>query len=42
VTLVGSGAATVEEVEETLARLDDPTFVTMSPITMAVWGRRSA
>jgi hypothetical protein len=42
VTLVGSGAATVEEVEETLARLDDPTFATMSPITMTVWGRRSA
>jgi SAM-dependent methyltransferase len=41
-TLIGSGAATAEEVKETLARLDDPAFATMSAITMAVWGRRSA
>jgi SAM-dependent methyltransferase len=39
-TLVGTGAATTDEVEETLARLDDPAFATMSAITMAVWGRR--
>jgi len=41
-TLVGSGAVTMDEVEETLARLDDPGFATMSVITMAVWGRRPA
>jgi SAM-dependent methyltransferase len=40
--LIGSGAATADEVEETLERLDDPAFATMSAITMAVWGRRLA
>jgi SAM-dependent methyltransferase len=41
-TLVSSGAATAEEIDEALARLDDPAFTTMSTITMAVWGRRAA
>lgn len=41
-TLVGSGAATAEEIEEALARLEDPAFATMSAVTMAVWGRRAA
>jgi len=35
-----SGALRADEVEETLARLNDPTFATMTAITMAVWGRR--
>ena len=35
-------AQLTEEVEEALARLNDPTFATMSAITMAVWGRRHA
>jgi len=35
-----SGALRAEEVEEVLARLNDPAFATMSAITMAVWGRR--
>ena len=39
---IESGALTTEEVEEALARLNDPTFATMSAITMAVWGRRHA
>jgi hypothetical protein len=37
---IESGALTAMEVEEALARLNDPTFATMSAITMAVWGRR--
>lgn len=41
-TLVGSGQVTTEEIEETLARLNDPAFAMMSTITMAVWGRRAA
>src|SRR5207253_3034655 len=41
-SLIGSEAATAEEVEEAFARLDDPTFATVSAITMAVWGRRTA
>jgi SAM-dependent methyltransferase len=40
--LVRSGAVTAEEMQEALARLDDPGFTTMSAITMAVWGRRAA
>jgi SAM-dependent methyltransferase len=39
-TLVSSGPATTEEIDEALARLDNPAFATMSAITMAVWGRR--
>jgi len=39
--LVGSGRVTTEEVEEALARLNDPAFTMMSTITMAVWGRRA-
>ena len=42
VSLIGSGAATAEEIAEAFARLDDPAFATMSAITMAVWGRRAA
>jgi len=30
------------EIEETLALLDDPAFAALSPLTMAVWGRRLA
>ena len=41
-SLIGSGAATAEEIAEAFARLDDPAFATMSAITMAVWGRRAA
>jgi len=41
-TLASSGAATMEEIEEALARLDDPAFATMSVLTMAVWGRHAA
>src|SRR5437773_7214299 len=41
-TLVDSGAVDPEELEEALARLEDPAFATMSAITMAVWGRRAA
>jgi len=41
-TLVSAGATTAEVIEEALARLDDPTFSTMSALTMAVWGRRVA
>ena len=41
-TLVDSGAVDAEELEEALARLEDPAFATMSAITMAVWGRRAA
>jgi SAM-dependent methyltransferase len=37
---IKSGAIMAEEVEEALARLNDPAFATMSAITMAVWGRR--
>jgi SAM-dependent methyltransferase len=37
---VESGVVRAEEVEEALAQLNDPTFATMSAITMAVWGRR--
>jgi len=37
---IESGALRAEEVEEALARLNDPAFATMSAITMAVWGRR--
>ena len=37
---VESGALTAEEVEEALARLNDPVFATMSAITMTVLGRR--
>ena len=40
--LIDSGAVTAEEIEETLTRLDDPAFATMSTITMAVWARRPA
>jgi hypothetical protein len=40
-TLVGSGEVTTEEIEEALARLNDPAFAMMSTITMAVWGRRT-
>jgi hypothetical protein len=41
-TLVSAGTATTEVIEEALTRLDDPTFATMSALTMAVWGRRVA
>ena len=41
-SLIDSGAATVEEIDDAFARLDDPAFATMSAVTMAVWGRRSA
>lgn len=37
---IKSGAIMAEEVEEALARLNDPAFATMSAITIAVWGRR--
>jgi SAM-dependent methyltransferase len=37
---VESGAIRAEDLEEALARLNDPAFATMSAITMAVWGRR--
>lgn len=39
---IESGALTAEQVEEALARLNDPTFAAMSAITMTVWGRRPA
>jgi SAM-dependent methyltransferase len=39
--LVGSREVTTEEIEEALARLNDPAFAMMSTITMAVWGRRA-
>jgi hypothetical protein len=38
--MVGSGAVSNTEVEEALALLDDPAFAALSPLTMAVWGRR--
>src|SRR2546428_13184403 len=41
-SLIDSGAATVEEIDDAFARLDDPAFATMSAVTMAVWGRRPA
>ena len=37
---VESGAIRAEDLEEALARVNDPAFATMSAITMAVWGRR--
>ena len=36
----GSGTVSNTEIEETLALLDDPAFAALSPMTMAVWGRR--
>jgi hypothetical protein len=39
--IVGAGLLTEHELEQHLALYDDPSFVSMSYIRMAVWGRRS-
>jgi ubiquinone/menaquinone biosynthesis C-methylase UbiE len=39
-SLVANGYVTEAELEEDLARLDDPKFTTPSPIMWATWGRR--
>jgi ubiquinone/menaquinone biosynthesis C-methylase UbiE len=39
-TLVASGYVTEEELEEDIERLDDPKFMTPSPIMWTTWGRR--
>jgi ubiquinone/menaquinone biosynthesis C-methylase UbiE len=38
--LIAGGYVTEEELEEDIARLDDPEFVTPSPIMWTTWGRR--
>jgi ubiquinone/menaquinone biosynthesis C-methylase UbiE len=38
--LITSGYVSSEELEEDIARLDDPEFVTPSPIMWTTWGRR--
>jgi SAM-dependent methyltransferase len=38
--MVDAGTVSNTEIEEALALLDDPAFAAMSPLTMAVWGRR--
>ena len=38
--LIGDGYVTEDELEQDIARLDDPTFVTPSPIMWTTWGRR--
>jgi hypothetical protein len=40
--LITSGYVTSEELEEDIARLDDPKFVTPSSIMWTTWGRRPA
>ena len=40
--LITSGYVTREELEQDIARLDDPEFVTPSPIMWTTWGRRPA
>ncbi|MQA85640.1 MAG: methyltransferase domain-containing protein [Streptosporangiales bacterium] len=40
--IVESGAVTAAEFEEAVLLLEDPTFATMSPVTVAVWGRKPA
>jgi SAM-dependent methyltransferase len=40
--LITSGYVTEEELEEDIARLDDPEFVTPSSIMWTTWGRRPA
>lgn len=39
--LIGAGYITNEEFDEDLARLDDPEFLTPSPIMWTAWGRRT-
>jgi SAM-dependent methyltransferase len=39
--LVDSGAVSPGELEEALARLADPSFAMLSPLTVACWGRRA-
>jgi ubiquinone/menaquinone biosynthesis C-methylase UbiE len=38
--LIAGGYVTEEELEEDIARLDDPEFVTPSPVMWTTWGRR--
>jgi ubiquinone/menaquinone biosynthesis C-methylase UbiE len=40
--LITSGYVTKKELEEDIARLDDPEFMTPSPIMWTTWGRRPA
>ena len=40
--LIAGGYVTEEELEADIARLDDPEFVTPSPIMWTTWGRRPA
>jgi hypothetical protein len=38
--MIDTGYITEEEFNEDIARLDDPNFMTPSPIMWTVWGRR--
>jgi hypothetical protein len=38
--MIDAGYITEEEFNEDIARLDDPNFMTPSPIMWTVWGRR--
>jgi ubiquinone/menaquinone biosynthesis C-methylase UbiE len=40
--LIAGGLVTEEELQQDIARLDDPDFMTPSPIMWTAWGRRSA
>ena len=40
--LVAGGFVTEEELQQDIARLDDPDFMTPSPIMWTAWGRRSS
>lgn len=40
--LIAGGLVTEEELQQDMARLDDPDFMTPSPIMWTAWGRRPA